>query len=278
MVVDGAGGADPLTEGIGPRGAASAVAARAAGAVAAVGGVDRPPAGLPRTIAIDGPAGAGKSTVALELARRLGYFYFDTGALYRAVTLATLRRGLPLDDEARLARLIDEVDIDVLPPGVDDGRTQTVTLDGEDVTWAIRAPEVDRNVSSVSAHGPVRRALLERQRQVAARGGVIMAGRDIGTVVLPDADLKLYLEASPPERAQRRAVEERARGLERPFPEVLAEIERRDDIDAHRAVSPLRRADDAILLDTEHLDFAGVLEQIEQILARRAERAPGERA
>lgn len=225
---------------------------------------------LPRTIAIDGPAGAGKSTVALALAKRLGYFYFDSGVLYRAVTLAALRHGVPYDDEARLAELLQTLHIDVQPPtGVADSRTQTVTLDGEDVTWAIRAPEVDRNVSAVSAHGAVRRALLQRQREVAARGGAIMAGRDIGTVVLPDADLKIYLEATPAERARRRAAEDRARGLHRPFDEVLADIERRDDIDAHRALSPLRPADDAIILDTEDLDIDGVLAAIETIIAER---------
>ncbi|HEX6738217.1 MAG TPA: (d)CMP kinase [Vicinamibacteria bacterium] len=231
------------------------------------------PGALPRVIAIDGPAGAGKSTVALELARRLGYFYFDTGALYRAVTLAALRRGIPVENREALARLVKAVHIDVEPPRVADGRMQTVLLDGEDVTWASRAPEVDRNVSTVSAFPEVRQALLQRQRAVAARGGVIMAGRDIGTVVLPDADLKIYLEATPEERARRRAAEERARGLERPFAEVLADIERRDDIDAHRALSPLRPADDAVIVDTERLDIGGVLAAIERIIAERAERS-----
>ena len=249
---DGANGADP--------------AARRAG------GRDTGRDALPRTLAIDGPAGAGKSTVALELARRLGYFYFDTGALYRAVTLAALRRGVPAVDEAALARLVADIHIDVFPPTVADGRTQTVLLDGEDVTWAIRAPEVDRNVSAVSAQPAVRRALLQRQRAVAARGGVIMAGRDIGTVVLPDADLKVYLEATPAERARRRAAEERARGVVRPFAVVLAEIARRDDLDAHRALSPLRPAEDAVIVDTEGLDIAGVLATIEGILAARRQR------
>jgi cytidylate kinase len=224
---------------------------------------------LPRTIAIDGPAGAGKSTVADALAKRLGYLYFDTGVLYRAVTLAALRRGLVLDDREALARLVEQLHIDVLPPAVADGRTLTVLLDGEDVTWAIRAPDVDRNVSTVSAQPAVRQALLQRQREVARRGGVIMAGRDIGTVVLPDADLKLYLEATPQERARRRASEEQGRGLHRPFPQVLDDIARRDDIDSHRALSPLRPADDAIILDTEGLDIAGVLAAIDQVLARR---------
>ncbi|MDP9372991.1 MAG: (d)CMP kinase [Chloroflexota bacterium] len=223
---------------------------------------------LPRTIAIDGPAGAGKSTIADALAKRLGYLYFDTGVLYRAVTLAALRRGIRTDDHEALARLVRDIHIDVAPARGADGPALRVTLDGEDVTWAIRGPEVDRHVSAISAQPEVRRALLERQRALAARGGVIMAGRDIGTVVLPHADLKIYLEATPEERARRRAAEERARGLERPFVEVLADIERRDDIDSHRALSPLRPADDAIIVDTEGLDIGDVLGMIDRILAR----------
>jgi cytidylate kinase len=225
---------------------------------------------LPRTIAIDGPAGAGKSTIADALAKRLGYLYFDTGVLYRAVTLAALRRQLILADQAALAALVAQIHIDVLPPTEQDGRSLTVILDDEDVTWAIREPAVDRNVSVVSAQSAVRQALLQRQRAVAARGGIIMAGRDIGTVVLPNADLKLYLEASPAERAHRRAVEEQGRGVERPFPEVLSEIERRDDSDSHRALSPLYPADDAIILDTEGSDIDAVLAAIDRIMGRVA--------
>jgi len=225
---------------------------------------------LPRTIAIDGPAGAGKSTIADALAKRLGYLYFDTGVLYRAVTLAALRRQLILADQAALAALVAQIHIDVLPPTEQDGRSLTVILDDEDVTWAIREPAVDRNVSVVSAQSAVRQALLQRQRAVAARGGIIMAGRDIGTVVLPNADIKLYLEASPAERAHRRAVEEQGRGVERPFPEVLSEIERRDDSDSHRALSPLYPADDAIILDTEGSDIDAVLAAIDRIMGRVA--------
>lgn len=227
---------------------------------------------LPRTIAIDGPAGAGKSTVAEALAQRLGYLYFDTGVLYRTVTLAALRRAVPFTDEAALAALVAAIHIDVEPPRVNDGRTLTALLDGEDVTWAIRTPDVERNVSAVSAHAAVRQALLQRQREVAARGGVIMAGRDIGTVVLPDADLKLYLEASPSVRAHRRQIDEEHRGLVRPFDAVLADIERRDDIDTHRAVSPLRVADDARVIDTEDVDIAGVLAAIDRVLSEWVEK------
>ena len=228
---------------------------------------DRPPAKHPRAIAIDGPAGAGKSTVAEALARRLGYLYFDTGVLYRAVTLAALRRDIPLGDESALAALVEAIHIDVEVPRIHDGRTLTVLLDGEDVTWAIRAPEVERNVSAVSAHAAVRAALLQRQREVAARGGVIMAGRDIGTVVLPNADLKLYLQASPAVRARRRQGDEEQRGLHRDYDQVLADILRRDDIDTHRAISPLRVADDARVIDNEANDIALVLAAIERVLA-----------
>lgn len=229
--------------------------------------------GLPRAIAIDGPAGAGKTTIAVELARRLGYFYFDTGALYRAVTLAALRAGLAATDGEGLARLLARIDIDVEAPRVADGRTQTVLLDGEDVTWLIRSPEVDRGVSAFSAIPAVRAALLERQRAVAARGGVIMAGRDIGTVVLPDAELKLYLEASTTERAERRLREERARGAGRTLSDVLAEMELRDAGDASRALSPLRPASDAVVLDTTGLDVEGVLRAIGLIIDHRAAHA-----
>jgi cytidylate kinase len=225
---------------------------------------------IPRTIAIDGPAGAGKSTIADALAHRLNYLYFDTGVLYRAVTLAALRRALAVTDHAALGTLVKQIHIDVCPPTVNDGRTLTVLLDGEDVTWAIRAPEVDRNVSAVSAQPEVRQALLQRQREVAARGGIIMAGRDIGTVVLPDADLKLYLEATPGERARRRAVEEHGRGVDRSFDEVLSDIAKRDDVDSHRAVSPLRPAEDAIIIDTDAMG-------IDEVLARIAQLVVGER-
>ncbi len=201
------------------------------------------------------------------MAQRLGYLYFDTGVLYRAVTLAALRRELAPTDAAALAALVEAIHIDVEAPRIHDGRTLTVLLDGEDVTWAIRAPEVERSVSAVSAHAAVRGALLQRQREVAARGGVIMAGRDIGTVVLPDADLKLYLEASPNVRAHRRQGDEEQRGLHRAYDQVLSDILRRDDIDTHRAISPLRVADDACVIDTETNDIAGVLAEIDRVLA-----------
>lgn len=203
------------------------------------------------TIAIDGPAASGKSTLAKALADHLGYLYFDTGALYRAVTLAALRRKIALENAEALATLAKNLSIDVLPASEDDGRFYDVLIDGEDRTWAIRMPEVDANVSQVSAYAGVREALKEEQRRIGLRGGVVMAGRDIGTVVLPEADLKLYLDASVEERARRRHAELSAHGENGSLAEVEKSMRQRDKIDANRAVAPLRPAEDAITLTSE---------------------------
>jgi cytidylate kinase len=209
----------------------------------------------PATIAIDGPAASGKSTVGELLAQSLGYLYFDTGVMYRAVTWAALSRDVPIEDEAAVTALAKKLRIDVTPPTAGDGRQYTVLADGVDVTWDIRTPEVNANVSQVSTYPGVRRAMVVQQRRVAARGPVVMVGRDIGTVVLPDADLKLYLDASVEERARRRWQEERARGEETDYEPVLASMRRRDDIDSHREVSPLQAAPDAVVLDTTVLSI-----------------------
>jgi len=203
------------------------------------------------TIAIDGPAASGKSTLAKALADHLGYLYFDTGALYRAVTLVALQRKIVLENGEVLASLAKNLSIDVLPASEDDGRLYDVMIDGEDFTWAIRMPDVDANVSVVSAFAGVREALKEQQRRIGLRGGVVMAGRDIGTVVLPEADLKLYLDASVEERARRRYAELSAHGENGSLAEVEKSIRQRDEIDANRAVAPLRLADDAITLTSE---------------------------
>lgn len=150
----------------------------------------------PSTIAIDGPAGSGKTTVGAALAERLGYTFFDTGVVYRAATLAALRAGVSVTDEQAVIQVVEGMSLQVGPPHVHDGRTSTVTLDGEDVTWALRSREVDEGVSPVSAHPGVRERLRDLQRSVAAQGRVVVVGRDIGTVILPDADLKVYLDAS----------------------------------------------------------------------------------
>jgi len=223
----------------------------------------------PCTIAIDGPAASGKSTIGELLARCLGYLYFDTGLMYRAVTWAALARDIPIDDEAAVTALAEGLRIDVVPPTVDDGRQCTVLADGVDVTWAVRTPEVDANVSPVSAYPGVRRALVVQQRRVAAAGPVVMVGRDVGTIVLPDADLKLYLDATVEERARRRWREVRARGEAAGYEAVLDSMRRRDEIDSRRAVAPLRVADGAAVVETTDLTIEEVLAAVERLVEGR---------
>lgn len=223
----------------------------------------------PNTIAIDGPSAAGKSTIALALAQQLGYLYFDTGVMYRAVTLAALERGIAIADEAAVVKLAQQVDIDVCPPTKDDGRQYTVCLDGDDVTWDLRRADVERNVSPVSAYPLVRAALTVQQRRIAERGRVIMVGRDIGTVVLPNAELKVYLDASVETRARRRHLENLQRGVERPYEEVLADMRRRDKIDSERATAPLRAADDAVIIDTTAMSIPEVVQRVKEIAEER---------
>lgn len=213
----------------------------------------------PSTITIDGPAASGKSTIGELLARHLGYLYFDTGAMYRAVTWVALARGVPVEDEAAITQLARHLHIDVRPPTRDDGRQYTVLADGEDVTWAIRTPEVDARVSVVSAYPGVREAMVEQQRRIARGGRVVMVGRDIGSVVLPNADLKLYLDATLEERARRRWRELRARGEAAEYEDVLAMMRQRDEIDSHRAISPLRVPEGAAVIDTTGLTVQDVL-------------------
>jgi cytidylate kinase len=222
----------------------------------------------PRTIAIDGPAGAGKSTIGALVAERLGYVFLDTGAMYRAVALAAQRRGINPDDGPTLTKLVREVRVNIGPPTVRDGRAYTVLLDGEDVTWAIREPEIDRTVSQVARVPFVRDAMVEQQRALAERGRLVMVGRDIGTVVLPNADLKIFLTASAAERAKRREEELRARGQVRPRQELLQEILRRDRLDSERAVAPLRTADDAIVVQTDGLSVGQALDRVLAVLSK----------
>lgn len=212
-------------------------------------------------IAIDGPAASGKTTLGVQLASRLGYLFFDTGVMYRAITWAALDRGVPLDDPEALTRLAEEVVIDVRPPSSDDGRLSDVLLDGQDITWEIRQPQVDQNVSVVSAYPGVRSALFNHQRRVGLRGRVVMVGRDIGTVVLPEADLKIYLDASVEERARRRYAELIERGASARYEDVLEDMHRRDRIDSTRAVAPLRPAEDAVSLSSDGLEAGEVLER-----------------
>lgn len=209
------------------------------------------------TIAIDGPAASGKSTLAQRLASRLGYLLFDTGVMYRAVTLAAIRRGMDLNSEEGVGRLAESVSLDVRPPTVSDGRACDVLLDGEDVTGQIRSPEVDQAVSLVSSYARVRKAMTLRQREIGLRGRVVMVGRDIGTVVMPDADLKIYLDASPDVRAWRRVRQGEGRGS---YDDTLQAIRRRDEMDSSRPVAPLRPAEDARILNTSELTIEDVLD------------------
>ena len=220
----------------------------------------------PETIAIDGPAASGKSTIGELLARRLGYMYFDTGVMYRAVTWAALQRGIPIADERAITALAEQIHIEVTKPTVDDGRQYTVYADGEDITWDIRRPEVDANVSPVSAYPGVRRALTAQQRRIAQGGHIVMVGRDIGTVVLPEADLKVYLDATVEERARRRYRELQQRGQPMSYEQVLEAMCRRDRIDSQRKAAPLRPAEDAIVIDTTNLAIEEVLDRVLELV------------
>ena len=223
----------------------------------------------PPIIAIDGPAASGKSTVAAALARKLGYLYFDTGVMYRAATWAALERGVAISDEVAVTELTESLQIDVEPPSVDDGRQYDVLCDGIDVTWAIRSPEVDACVSPVSVYPGVRSALTTQQRRIGLRGQVVMVGRDIGTVVLPEAPLKIYLDASAEERARRRYQEVQARGDQsQTYEDILANVKQRDAIDSSRATAPLRRAPDAVIINSTQLSVDEVIARVEQLIAR----------
>jgi CMP/dCMP kinase len=215
---------------------------------------------MTRRIAIDGPSGAGKSTVGHALAQRIGATFVDTGLMYRALTLAALRQGIDIEDADALGRLATSVEIDVERPGPEHpDRLETVLLDGRDVTDAVRSPEVDRAVSAVSRHATVRDAMLEVQRAAAKRGDTVMVGRDIGTVVLPDATLKVFIEAAPDVRAARRAAE---MGAADRYDEYLAEILRRDAADSGREIAPLRQADGALVVDTGVRDVEACVDDI----------------
>jgi len=223
----------------------------------------------PACIAIDGPAGAGKSTIGEQLARQLGYVYFDTGAMYRAVAWLALRRGVDIHDGKALAELARHAEIAISHPHIEDGRQYTVMVDGQDVTWEIRAANVTSNVSLISIHPEVRSILRGRQQALAERGGIVMVGRDIGAVVLPNADLKIYLTASLEERARRRYAELIERmGADNPalpgMDAVVQDIRRRDDLDRDN----MRPAPDAVIIDTDGLAVSQVLAAIARHLER----------
>ena len=211
-------------------------------------------------VAIDGPAGAGKSTVARRVSSLLNYIYVDTGALYRAVGYYMLRKGIAPEETEKIAAELQsgavEVDIRFI------GGEQHVFLCGEDVNSQIRTPQISMAASKVSAIGAVRTFLLELQRKLARENNVIMDGRDIGTVVLPHAQVKIFLTASAEERARRRCLELCEKGTPQPFPEVLRDIEQRDEQDRTRAIAPLKQAEDAVFVDSSALSFEEVVEKV----------------
>ena len=213
-------------------------------------------------IALDGPAASGKSTLGRTLADSLGYLFFDTGIMYRAITWIALQHDMDLRNETAITELAQNAQIDIRPPSKNDGRACDVVIGEKDVTWDMRGDDVDANVSVVSAYAGVRQALSEHQRRIGLRGRVVMVGRDIGTVVLPEADLKIYLDASAEERAKRRYEEIIARGENADYDEILRKVIERDRIDSTRAVAPLRPADDAVIIDSDKMDAAEVFNHV----------------
>lgn len=215
-------------------------------------------------IAIDGPSSAGKSTIAKKVAARLGTTYLDTGAMYRALTLSALRKGADLESEPAILAVLDESEIHLTQV---EGH-QTVFLNDEDVTEKIRSTDVTKNVSVVSSHEKVRAEMVRRQQRFAEKGGIVMDGRDIGTVVLPNADLKIYLVASAEERALRRYHESVAKGMTVSLEQLTEDMKARDHYDMNREASPLRKADDAVELDTTHLSIDAVVETVLNLIKK----------
>ncbi|MCY8672034.1 (d)CMP kinase [Bacillus haynesii] len=220
-------------------------------------------------IAIDGPAAAGKSTVAKIVARKKSYIYIDTGAMYRAITYLALEKGVDLTDEAALTALLKKsaIDLTVSPEG-----EQKVYIAGEDVTEAIRMDDVSNQVSIVAKHAGIREEMTKRQQQLAEKGGVVMDGRDIGTHVLPNAEVKIFLLASVEERAKRRFEENVKKGYNVNYETLAEEIRRRDKLDSEREISPLKKADDALEIDTTSLTIDEVAEKILQVVDKKAQK------
>ncbi|UOQ42692.1 (d)CMP kinase [Halobacillus salinarum] len=216
------------------------------------------------TIAIDGPAAAGKSTVAKKVARRLSYTYIDTGAMYRALTWKAIQAGISLNDEKELSGLLSKTKIDL----VQTKEGQSIMLDGKDVSLEVRTQEVTNQVSFTAKHKTVREAMVERQRQLVKTRGVVMDGRDIGTHVLPDADVKIFMVASVEERAERRHIENQEKGFASDLEQLKEEIRQRDAIDSTREYSPLVKAEDAIEVDTTSLSIDEVVERILTIVEK----------
>lgn len=216
----------------------------------------------PQLIAIDGPVAAGKSSVGRLLARRLGYHFFDTGNMYRALTWRAIELGINLEDEASLVQLATNTRIDLTPSSFGEGEAPQIRINGQDISSYIRSPEVERGVAVVSKVAGVRKAMVSEQRRLVHEGKIVMAGRDIGTVVLPEAELKVYLVASAGERARRRYQELIAQGDNVDYDSILAELRSRDEIDSQRPISPLRPAADARIIDTEKLTLEEVVDKV----------------
>lgn len=217
-------------------------------------------------IAIDGPAGAGKSSLSKEVAKELSFIYVDTGALYRTIGLAASRKGLKKEDKAEIISLLNDIDVKL---SFNDEGTQIVLLNGEDVSSYIRTPEASMFASAVSAIPEVRAFLLDLQRNMAKSDNVIMDGRDIGTVVLPDAKIKIFLTASPEKRAMRRHKENIEKGIDSTYEEVLKDVNQRDYQDSHREIAPLKPAEDSVLVDTSDYDFEGSKELLLKVIKER---------
>lgn len=226
-------------------------------------------------ICIDGPAASGKTTVAKALAGRLGFFYLDTGVLYRALTLVALEKGIAPSDGDALAQMARDLKIEVKPAPAGDLRQTIVIADGKDVSLAIRTASVDAKVSEVSAHKAVRAALADVQRTVAERGSVVLAGRDMGTVIWPQAEVKLFLDATEDERARRRQRQAEEQGVHVDFSSVLADLRRRDQYDSTREVAPLRPAADAVIVDTTPLTVEQVVEKALKVARSKAGSSTG---
>lgn len=217
-------------------------------------------------IAIDGPAGAGKSSLSKEVAKELSFIYVDTGALYRTIGLAASRKGLKKEDKAEIISMLNDIDVKL---SFNDEGTQIVLLNGEDVSSYIRTPEASMFASAVSAIPEVRAFLLDLQRNMAKSDNVIMDGRDIGTVVLPDAKIKIFLTASPEKRAMRRHKENIEKGIDSTYEEVLKDVNQRDYQDSHREIAPLKPAEDSVLVDTSDYDFEGSKEFLLKVIKER---------
>jgi cytidylate kinase len=219
-------------------------------------------ANFPKIIAIDGPAASGKSSIGQQLAIELGYLFLDTGLMYRAVTWAALHQNIEISDEKSVNDLAKQIKITIQPSSVKDERQCDVLVNEQDITWLIRNQSVNDNVSRVSTYTGVREAMTAQQRIFGKQGNIVMVGRDIGTIVLPDADLKIYLEASIEERACRRYKEFLERGENGTYQEILKSMKRRDEIDSQRSLAPLKPAKDAIILLTDGKNKEQVIKEI----------------